>query len=181
MPPVFSPAELLSLPPSDLRDLVELADGDDLSVKLAVLGLDPEIPDHLMAVLEAFPELRTALDQVETAAQEGVRSDLTPHGPAPDGPDTGDPTAPEDGSGPFSGPAQLLDHMNTTRGTNTPFLAGTFALYAARDGSIVMVTETEQAGLRRDQLPARIVKLALGMASGKGGPLGMFGGMFGRG
>lgn len=179
MSPVFTPAELLSLPPSDLRDLIQLSTGLDPIVQAAALGLDLAITDHREAFLRAFPEV-TFYPHAwqELTGQDGVRSDLTPIETAPDGPATGDQTAPDDDSSPFSGPSELLAHMNETRGTNVPFLAGTFALYAAPDGSIVMVTETEQAGLRRDQLPAKIVRLALGMASGQGGMLGR---MFRRG
>lgn len=169
---VFTPVELLALAPSDLRGLVELADGEQLGVKAAALGLDLTIPEHLSAFLAAFPEIQEVSYFADiSAGEDGVRSNLTPPGRSPAGPAAGDHGTPGEAHSPFDGPEGLTAHIAAHRGTGRPFLAGTFALYAAPDGSVVMVTETDQAGVRRDVMPARLVKLALGFAANQGGGL----------
>lgn len=44
----------------------------------------------------------------------------------------------------------------------TPILAGTFAIYEAPGGSMVLITETTEHGRIEKQIPAGIVKLAAG-------------------
>ena len=194
---VFSPAELLALEPSDLRGLMDLADGDGIAERAATLGLDIAAPAHCRAVMLAYPEvpewivptasgpvtvsgvLGTAGYPSDAAGQTGVRQDLTPPGTSPAHGTHGHPEPPQTLSDGFSGPADLAAHMAAHKGTGTPFLAGTFALYAAPDGSVVMVTETTQAGIRRDVMPAKLVRMALGLAAGQGG--GIMGRLFGRG
>jgi hypothetical protein len=56
-------------------------------------------------------------------------------------------------------------------------MAGTFALYADPSGAVVMVTETAATGVRRDVIPRKAVKFALGLMAGKG--RGMLGRLIG--
>lgn len=53
-----------------------------------------------------------------------------------------------------------------------PMLAGTFALYQTSDGGLMLVTETPQQGVTRRAVPGAMVKLAMKMAEGGGGPMG---------
>jgi len=66
-----------------------------------------------------------------------------------------------------------------------PLLAGTFALYEAPSGALVLVTDTPQHGVVRRHLPAAVVKAGMVLAGGgkmpKGGPAGLLRGLISRG
>lgn len=188
----FTRAELLALEPRDLADLLKMADGDTPELSARALGLDISDPADRKAVIAAVEAIIDAAEPggpVVGAGQLGVRSDLTPKEPAIPCGYCGDHHPGEDRHGeaealglPEPSPAAAADMAEILRasaGTGVPFLAGTFALYAAPDGSIVMVTETNTHGVRRDVIPRKAVKFALGMMAGKA-PFGM-GRLFGRG
>jgi hypothetical protein len=48
--PMLPAAELLALPPTDLRELLDAAPGETLAERAAVLGLDLAAPEHRAAV-----------------------------------------------------------------------------------------------------------------------------------
>lgn len=181
----FTSDELLGLTASDLYGLLELAPGDNPVVKAAYLGLDCSIGEHRDAVdkaLEHGDDDGQPFSPPVGAAQAGVRSDLTPAGPDPAPPvdGQGDPDSealglPEADQEGAEGMAALL---RASAGTGVPFLAGTFAMYSHPNGDVWLVTETNQSGVRRDPIPRKVVKLALGlMGGGKRSLLGkMFGG-----
>lgn len=179
--PLFPIRELLALPPDQLAGLVDACPGDYVSSRAAVLGLDLDVPEHYRALCAAFPEAFSGLDGPVPPAGVGVRSDLTPESePGPD-PDTGEGTAPEPaqsaaqpaGSEPLEIAAMLAEY----RGRPDPFLFGTFAMYSAPDGSIVIVTEIPGRGVEQHQIPGRFVALGLNAMNGKGAMLGK---LFGR-
>jgi hypothetical protein len=181
----FTTAELLGLPASDLRDLLELAPGESLGGRAAYLGLDLAAPTHLAAVQRACPELAEPVQPYSPpigAAQAGVRSDRTPDELAPATPTEGHPVGVDDALRlPEPDPAAaagLADMLAESAGTGQPFMGGTFALYADPSGAVVMVTETA-TGTRTDVIPRKAVKFALGLMSGKG--TGMLGRMIGLG
>lgn len=183
----FTRAELLALAPHDLADLLAMSEGDNVLRKAEELGLDPwGSPADYEAVKAAVPGWECPGDPdgpVIGAGQLGVRSDLTPNPQEPATPTggQGDPLGEALGL-PEPDPAAAADMaeiLRTSAGTGEPFMAGTFALYAAPDGSVVMVTETTAHGIRRDVIPRKAVKFALGMMAGKA-PFGM-GRLFGRG
>lgn len=188
-PPNFGlhPGELLALPPADLAELVDACPGDYVSARAAVLGLDVAVPEHWHALSAAFPGAFTGLDMPVAAGRDAVRSDLTPDAAPEPEPHTGHPPAP----GEQQSTAQPVDPepvdpdgidiaelLAAYRGRPDPFLAGTFAMYSAPDGSIVIITEIPGRGVERRDVPGNFVRLALGAAAGKGA--GMLGKMFGR-
>lgn len=186
---VFTAAELLALHPAELAELIaavaaELDAGrggflgsprpDDWpAVAAAALGLDVAIPEHRAAV-DAALWCQVRPDTPDSPSSEGVRSDLTPNEPAPQPPPGGQHEPAGERTEPLSGPGpgDLLGQLDAYRGTRDPFAAGTFAMYAAPDGSVVLVTDVAGRGVERNVLPAKLVRLALGMASGRGGILG---------
>lgn len=190
----FTASELLALDAETLRGLLELAEGDDVVVRAAYLGLDCSVPAHRAAVERAVYAGAPAPQPFSPpvgAAQPGVRSDLTPTEAPPSAPGDGHPTevtTPENRSQPEpslpapdpGAAAALADVLAATAGTGRPFMAGTFALYSDPSGSVVMVTETA-AGQRNDVIPRKLVKLALGLMAGKGPGIGMLARMVGRG
>lgn len=125
-------------------------------------------------------------------AHEGGKATLPPNEPdGPDGhtdqgggydePENGsehcrDPKCPCRGENPDE-PADLAELLAIYRGRPEPFLAGTFALYSAASGAVVMVTEIPGRGVEQRDMPSKMVKLAIAAMSGKG-PLGK---LFGRG
>jgi len=186
----FTAAELVALDAADLAELLRdvlpsLVPGEtlhdypaeQLAVRAAALGLDLAVPAHRAAV-DAAIRCQGGPDTPVSAAQEGVRSDLTPDPPAPADAPTEPQPAPSDGTEPLSA-ASMAELIDRYRGTSQPFAAGTFALYAAPDGSVVLVTEMPSRGIERNVMPAKLVRLALGFASGRGPASGMLGRMFG--
>jgi hypothetical protein len=180
--PLFTRAELRALPPTDLADLLRLAEGDTPIAAAVTLGLDPKSPEDCRAVEAAVLAI---IDQDEAysppigADPAGVRSDLTPA--VPEGPDRSAALA-EQGLTDLgavqadpTGARELALMMDRSAATGEPFLAGTFALYAAPTGDVVMVTEGIGEGVRRSVVPKRWVRTALGLMSGEGA-----GGMKGR-
>lgn len=179
--PMFSTAELLALDPGSLAELVDMCPGDYVSSRAAVLGLDVEIPEHHRALSRAFPDAFTGLDAPVAPGQDGVRATLTPES-AP-GPEThtGNPPGSSDaqsGSQPVPDELDIAELLAAYRGSMEPFLAGTFAMYSAPDGSIVIVTDCPGRGVEQRAVPGQVVRLALNAAAGKGALLGK---MFGRG
>lgn len=170
----FTAAELLALSPSDLYGLLEISDGADVVQRAAALGLDCSDPVHRAAVERACTpsvERAQAFSPPIGAAQSGVRSDLTPLGrtsPTPhtaEGEPLGEPLGlPEADPAAAAGMAELLAE---SAGTGRPFMAGTFALYSDPSGAVVMVTETDGTGVRRDVIPRKAVKFALGLMGGR--------------
>lgn len=172
----FTARELLGLDADTLRSLLDLAEGDSPVVRAAYLGLDCSVSEHRAAVERAYAIDAPAAQPFSPpigAAQPGVRSDLTPTGPAEAGQDDDDYYPGDDALGlPEPDPAAaagILDLLNSTAGTGRPFMAGTFAMYADPSGAVVIVTETEGTGLRRDVLPRKAVRFALGLIGGKRG------------
>lgn len=168
----FSAPELLALDARTLRSLLDLApDGTEVT-RAAYLGLDCSISGHRAAVERAY-----AVDaEPAGAGQLGVRFDLTPESAGQPVGQSGDPEGDSDGLGlPEPDPAaaaSMADILAASAGTGRPFMAGTFAMYSDPSGAVVMVTETEAGGLRRDVIPRKAVKFALGLMSGKRGMLG---------
>jgi hypothetical protein len=170
---VFTTAELLDLSPSDLYGLMALAPGDNPVVQAAYLGLDCSVTEHRDAVDAALAygdDGGQAFSPPVGAGQPGVRSYLTPAEPDPappvdaqDEPDSEALGLPESDPEAAEGMAAMLA---ATAGSGVPFLAGTFALYSHPSGSVVMVTETSASGVRRDVIPRKMVKLALGLMGG---------------
>lgn len=179
--PTFSVAELLALDPADLAGLVDMCPGDYVSSRAAVLGLDVEVPEHHRALRRAFPDAFTGLDGPVSAGQDGVRVTLTPESaPAPDS-DTGNPPGVDDthrGAEPAPAELDIVGLLDAYRGSREPFLAGTFAMYSAPDGSIVIVTEMPDRGVEQRAVPGQLVRMALNAAMGKGALVGK---LFGRG
>lgn len=174
----FDPHELLSLDPPTLRGLLDLAPGDTEIVKAAYLGLDCSISEHRAAVERAYAlhsEPLQAFSPPIGAGRSGVNDTLTPERPAEQTGGDGHPEDPEDGLGlPEPDPAAaagMAEILASTAGTGRPFMAGTFALYSDPSGAVVMVTETDNAGVRRDVIPRKAVRFALGLMSGKRGGL----------
>ncbi len=174
-----TPAELLTLRPEQLAELVDAQPGDYVSTRAAALGLDLEIPAHQRALVAAFPDAFALLQldqQPVSAGESGVRATLTPDPPAAPTPDTGegsDPGTPESAAEPAGlSPGQIGELLARYRGSADPFLCGTFALYSAPDGSIVAVIERPDTGVEQHVLPARLVQLGLTAAAGKGNILG---------
>lgn len=167
--------ELLALPPDDLRGLVDMCPGDYVSTRAAALGLDVAVPEHHAALVAAFPDAFTGLGGV-SPDQSGVRHSLTPESAAAPTPDTGEGTAPDDAhsaSEPTDPDAlDIVAMLAEYRGRPDPFLAGTFAMYSAPDASIVIVTEIPGRGVERRDVPAHVVRLAIGAASGSGSLMG---------
>lgn len=180
----FSAAELVALDAQTLRDLLDVASGDTPEVRAAYLGLDVEVPEHRQAVEAAYGDGQPYSPPIG-AAQAGVSLRLTPTGPAPDAPGDALPgpepdalSLPEPDP---AGAADMADMLAASAGTGRPFMAGTFALYSDPSGAVVIVTETETAGVRRDVIPRKAVKVALDLMAGKHGMIGKLGGLLGRG
>lgn len=181
-------AELLALPPTDLAALVDCCPGDYVSARAAVLGLDVQIPAHRAALVAAFPDAFRGLEgsgplpvDAFGPGDSGVRHSLTPDpAPEPEG-YTGEGPAPDDAQGPLEPVdpegVDIAELLQRYRGSAEPFLCGTFAMYSAPDGSIVIVTDMPDRGVEQRAMPAHLVRLALGAAAGKGAMLGR---MFGR-
>lgn len=183
---VFTAGELLALHPAELAELLaavaaELDAGrggflgsprpDDWpAVAAAALGLDVAIPDHRAAVQAAL-WCQGEPDTPDSPSSAGVRSDLTPNEPAAPAAGDGEGEPPGERTEPHSG-LSMAELLDTFRGTREPFAAGTFAMYAAPDGSVILVTDVAGRGVERNVLPARLVRLAMGMAGGKRGMLG---------
>jgi hypothetical protein len=178
---VFSEQELLGLDAPTLRDLLDLAEGGNVMERAAYLGLNPlVVPSHYVAVRAAVPELETGTQPFSPpigAAQDGVRFNLTPDETEPDAPidgqgdDAGDPLGlPEPDPAAAEDLAVMLAE---SAGTGRPFMAGTFALYSDPTGAVVIVTETEKSGVRRDVIPRKAVRFALSMMGGGGAKRGL--------
>lgn len=180
--------ELLALPPADLAELVAACPGDYVSQRAEWLGLDVDVPEHRAALVAAFPAAFRGLEgsgplpvDAFGPGPDGVRLCLTPDAaPEPDG-HTGEGPAPDDAQSALQ-PADpdevdVVELLARYRGSAEPFLCGTFAMYSAPDGSIVIVTECPGRGVEQRAVPGHVVRLALGAAAGKGGVLGR---MFGR-
>lgn len=180
--PIFTRTELRELPPSDLADLLRLTGNDNVWGAAQQLGLDVANAFDRMAVQAAWDVAGYELDPYSPpigSDPEGVRSDLTPA--IPEGPDRSAAMA-EQGLTDLgavqadpTGARELALMMDRSAATGEPFLAGTFALYAAPTGDVVMVTEGIGEGVRRSVVPKRWVRTALGLMSGEGA-----GGMKGR-
>jgi hypothetical protein len=181
----FTAAELLALSPPDLYSLLELCEGDSPVQRAAALGLDCSDPVHREAVERACTpsvERAQAFSPPIGAAHRGVRSDLTPAEQTPADPGTAEGggyaealSLPEPDPEGARGMAELLA---AAAGTGEPFMAGTFALYADPSGAVVMVTETAATGVRRDVIPRKAVRFALGLMGG-GKSRGMLGRLIG--
>jgi hypothetical protein len=83
-------------------------------------------------------------------------------------------------------PMTVLDAIPTATGDQpTPFLAGTFALYKAPDGSVMGVFDIApeslvgEPGIHRQRIPAGILRAASTMLRG-GGPLARLAALTGR-
>lgn len=179
MDTTFSRQELRELDPADLRGLLELADGETDLQKAMSLGLDPTSPVDRDAVIRA---MGTVSDQGPDAGESGVRLDLSPNAPGgpahPDGLDTPSSTA----LAPAETAASIRDKMAASAATGDPFMAGTFALYAAPSGELVLVTQDQQDRVNRSVVPRKAVQMALALIAGeKTGVVGMLARKFGRG
>jgi hypothetical protein len=176
----FTRHELLALPATDLGDLLRLTGVDDVWEAARALGLDPAEYYDRHAVERAWWAKGLEPDPfgpVIGSDPEGVRRDLTPTDPAdrtgvdgnPDQAiiDLGTIEATPDGA------RDIAAMMDASVASGEPFMAGTFAMYAAPDGSVVMVTEGIGEGVRRSVVPRRWVRSALQLMAGEGGGLKM--------
>jgi hypothetical protein len=174
----FTRGELLELSADDLGDLLRLVERDTVWEAAVVLGLDVRDMTDRHAVERAWwakgyePE---PYGPVIGADSEGVRSDLTPAVPEDRAPSL--PVIDQDLSDLATMDASpeaamdIAEMMDRSASTGEPFLAGTFAMYAAPDGSVVMVTEGTPPldGVRRSVVPKRWVRSALQLLAGEGG------------
>lgn len=183
----FTRAELRQLQPTDLADLLRLADSDTPWGSAMLLGLDPTNPNDRKAVEAAWRAAEYEPDAFTPpvgAGQPGVRSDLTPPGAEPALPTPGQDVAPtaaesvpegadELGLPPADpeGAKSLADTMGRSAATGQPFMAGTFALYADPTGAVVLVTEDADGNVKRSVVPRKAVRLGLSLMAGEGGPL----------
>jgi len=149
----FTAAELLALDAGDLAELLDVAPGDEPAVRAAALGLDVAVSSHRAAVERAI----------------GVRLNLTPDVPAAQSAGEQQPAPAGTLTDALSNPAELLAAY---RGRAEPFMAGTFALYSAADGSVVAVMQHPNGEVTRSVIPQKLVKLTLGMMTGQAGMLG---------
>jgi hypothetical protein len=183
----FTRSELRELAPADLADLIELAEGRTPYECALALGLDPTNPNDREAVDAAVRSrdwTHPTGGPASAAGQEGVRSDLTPAPAEPAPPIDGTPEDFAEAMGLPEPSEHAADDMALLLGrsiaTGEPFMAGTFALYAVPDGSVVLVTEDPQGDVKRAVVPPKVVKASVALMTGKG-PKGMLGRMLRRG
>jgi hypothetical protein len=171
----FTRDELLALPAPDVCDLLGLVEGDTMVDRATKLGFDLSYREDEEAVLRALAPVDQPYSPPIGADSEGVRSDLTPAVPEDRAPSL--PVIDQDLSDLAmmdASPEAAMDiaeMMDRSASTGEPFLAGTFAMYAAPDGSVVMVTEGTPPldGVRRSVVPKRWVRSALQLLAGEGG------------
>src|SRR5262245_3522815 len=193
---MFKTDELCELAPLDLAELIEAADGTTPEECARTLGMDLSDPRQREAVSAAVKARGWDTEpegQVIGAGQDHIRLNLMSDEPAGHGP-TGDGeadlreltdalSADLSGDEPALGPAEdLAAALAESVASGRPFLAGTFAAYGTPDGGAVLVTEDPQGETRRDVFPPRIVRLVLGLMTGKAPKgLGMLSRMMRRG
>lgn len=169
----FTRGELLALPSSDVADLLGLVEGVDVVDRAYKLGFNLLQLEDRIAVLRATEGTPEPYSPPIGSLPDGVRSNLTPAVPEDRSPslDVVDQDLSVLGTmGPS--PEVALDiaaMMDRSVETGEPFLAGTFAMYAAPDGSVWMVTEGIGDGIRRSQVPRKWVRAALQLVAGEGG------------
>lgn len=185
----FTRAELRELAPGDLADLIGLAEGETPWECAMTLGLDPTNPNDRKAVETAVAarwDVPEPFSPPIGAGQPGVRSDLTPAVQEPATPMRGQDAGELVDLGTIEADGMtartLAEMMDQSVISGEPFMGGTFAMYAAPDGSVVMVTEGIGDGVRRSVIPRQWVRTALSLAAGEGGIKNkMLGKIFGRG
>lgn len=170
----FSRDELRALAPADLRGLLELADGETEWQKAISLGLSPTNPRDRVAVIKALESEELPSESFSApigAGDSGVRSDRTPDEPEPATAVDRMPDQEEQAlSLPEADPeaaADIAAKMQASAATGSPFVAGTFALYATPKGDVVVVVEHQDGTVTRPVIPKKMVRLALGMIAGE--------------
>lgn len=187
---MFTRAELLDLEPEDLAELLDVADGSDPMEKAESLGLNLHDVHEKVAWLRALKSRDMPVPESYSppigAGQPGVRQDLTPGEAAELVAATGDPVPVTLDLGAVeadpTGAREIALLMDRSAETGEPFLGGTFAMYAAPNGDVWMVTEGIGDGVRRSMIPRKWVRAALQLMAGEGGMKSrMLGKIFGRG